>query len=240
MVTMDQGEETVDAHDGIHYTWRLVSREATAANARGAGHAGTGMANGRGRGVPGLKSFELSFHKKHREKAIKSYLPFVMATAKTIRDQHRDLKMHMIQYDAWTAVELRHPSTFNTLAMDGKLKRSVMDDLERFVKRKDYYLRTGRAWKRGYLLYGPTGTGKSSLIAAMANYLKFDIYDLELTEVRSNSDLRRLLVRMSNRSILVVEDIDCSIELPQRGYEGGEILGRAGEDNEDKVCSLTI
>ncbi|KAL2898704.1 hypothetical protein RDABS01_006847, partial [Bienertia sinuspersici] len=33
----------------------------------------------------------------------------------------------------------------------------------------------GRAWKRGYLLYGPPGTGKSSLIAAIANYLKFDI-----------------------------------------------------------------
>uniref|UniRef100_A0A453A2V7 AAA+ ATPase domain-containing protein n=2 Tax=Aegilops tauschii subsp. strangulata TaxID=200361 RepID=A0A453A2V7_AEGTS len=97
----------------------------------------------------------------------------------------------------------------------------------------------GRAWKRGYLLYGPPGTGKSSLVAAMANYLKFDIYDLELTEVKSNSDLRRLLVGMSNRSILVVEDIDCSIDLPQRGDQGGERRGRhsftGGEDNEDKV-----
>jgi chaperone BCS1 len=59
----------------------------------------------------------------------------------------------------------------------------------------------------------------------MANYLKFDIYDLELTEVKSNSDLRRLLVGMSNRSILVVEDIDCSIELQQR--EDGEKRARS-------------
>lgn len=117
-------------------------------------------------------------------------LPHIVATAKAMKDQHRNLKMHMIEYDAWTAVDLRHPSTFDTLAMDKKL------------------------------LYGPPGTGKSSLIAAMANYLKFDIYDLELTEVKSNSDLRRLLVGMSNRSILVVEDIDCSIDLRQR--EEGE------------------
>ncbi|KAM0855599.1 hypothetical protein ACQ4PT_049667 [Festuca glaucescens] len=143
----------------------------------------------------------------------------------------------MVEYDAWTAVDLRHPSTFDTLAMDRTLKRSVMDDLERFVDRKDYYSRTGRAWKRGYLLYGPPGTGKSSLVAAIANYLKFDIYDLELTEVKSNLDLRRLLVGMSNRSILVVEDIDCSIDLHQRpGDQGPDRRApRPGDDNEEKV-----
>jgi len=92
--------------------------------------------------------------------------------------------------------------------------------MTRFVKRKDYYKRIGKAWKRGYLLYGPPGTGKSSLIAAMANHLRFDIYDLELTAVQSNSDLRMLLVGISSRSILVVEDIDCTIKLQQR--EGGE------------------
>ena len=54
----------------------------------------------------------------------------------------------------------------------------------------------------------------------MANHLRFDIYDLELTAVQSNSDLRMLLVGISSRSILVVEDIDCTIKLQQR--EGGE------------------
>ncbi|XWS20618.1 hypothetical protein CRYUN_Cryun31cG0118200 [Craigia yunnanensis] len=40
------------------------------------------------------------------------------------------------------------------------------------------------------LLYGPPGTGKSSLTAAMNNHLKFDIYDLDLTDVQTNSDPR--------------------------------------------------
>lgn len=72
------------------------------------------------------------------------------------------------------------------------------------------------------MLYGPPGTGKSSLIAAMANYLKFDIYDLELTNVRRDSDLRRLLLRTANRSILVIEDIDCSVQLPDRKKANGK------------------
>ena len=240
MVGMEQGEQMVDVHDGVEYTWSLVSRDNTTPGAASRA-AGTTGAGAKARGRLEIKSFEVSFHKKHKDKALKSYLPHIVATAKAMKDQHRSLKMHMIEYDAWTAVDLRHPSTFDTLAMDKKLKQSVMDDLERFVKRKDYYKRIGRAWKRGYLLYGPPGTGKSSLIAAMANYLKFDIYDLELTEVKCNSDLRRLLVGMSNQSILVVEDIDCSIELQQR--EDGEKRARsssAGEENDDKVRCYSI
>ncbi|CAA0839254.1 P-loop containing nucleoside triphosphate hydrolases superfamily protein [Striga hermonthica] len=92
-------------------------------------------------------------------------------------------------------------------------------DLDRFVRRRDYYRRVGKAWKRGYLLYGPPGTGKSSLVAAMANYLKFDVYDLELTSVYSNSDLRRTLLSTNNRSIIVIEDVDCSAQMHDRDGE---------------------
>jgi len=103
--------------------------------------------------------------------------------------------------------------------MDLELKKKIMDDLDRFVRRREYYRRVGKAWKRGYLLYGPPGTGKSSLVAAMANYLNFDIYDLELSGLLSNADLRRLLVETKNQSILVVEDIDCTIQLQDRKSE---------------------
>jgi chaperone BCS1 len=47
----------------------------------------------------------------------------------------------------------------------------------------------------------------------MANYLCYDVYDLELTKVTDNSELRALLIQTSNRSIIVIEDIDCSLDL---------------------------
>lgn len=91
--------------------------------------------------------------------------------------------------------------------MDPELKRAIIDELDRFVRREEFYKKVGKAWKRGYLLYGPPGKGKSSLIAAMANYLKFDIYDLELSGLYDDSDLKRTLLATSNRSKLVIEDI---------------------------------
>jgi chaperone BCS1 len=113
----------------------------------------------------------------------------------------------------WRYIDFHHPTTFDTLAMDPAKKKKIMDDLDNFRNNKDYYRRIGKAWKRGYLLYGPPGTGKSTMIAAMANYLNYDIYDIELTTLQTNSDLRKLFIETTGKSIIVIEDIDCSLDL---------------------------
>lgn len=132
--------------------------------------------------------------------------------------------MARMEKSMWSHVVFQHPSKFDTLAMDPIKKKEIIDDLTTFSNAKDYYATIGRAWKRGYLLYGPPGTGKSSMIAAMANFLNYDVYDLELTSVKDNTDLRKLLINTSSKSIIVIEDIDCSlILLEEEGEE--EIKG---------------
>nr|KAJ0215749.1 hypothetical protein LSAT_V11C300131020 [Lactuca sativa] len=148
------------------------------------------------------------------------------AKSETIEDSNsktrkKFIKLHNLQgycsgYDKKQSVNLDHPSTFDTLAMDPIMKKNIIDDLDLFLQRKDFYKKVGKAWKRGYLLYGPPRTGKSSLIAAMANYLKFDIYDLQLNNVVSDSCLKKMMLNTSNRSIIVIEDIDCSKQTHDR------------------------
>ncbi|KAK3015104.1 hypothetical protein RJ639_006784 [Escallonia herrerae] len=131
--------------------------------------------------------FELAFNKKLKEKVLGEYLPFVLDKAKEIKDDERIVKLHSIncpygknEFDrgtVWGSVSLEHPATFDKLAMNPDVKKALIDDLDRFVSRKEYYKRVGKAWKRGYLLYGQPGTGKSSLVAAMANYLNAEIKD---------------------------------------------------------------
>lgn len=50
------------------------------------------------------------------------------------------------------------------------------------------------------------GHGKSSSVAVMANYLKFDVYDQQLANVKCDFDLRRLLLATEKISFLVTED----------------------------------
>ncbi|KAL0349312.1 UNVERIFIED_CONTAM: AAA-ATPase [Sesamum angustifolium] len=97
--------------------------------------------------------------------------------------------------------------------MDPEKKKDIVNDLIAFTKGKEYYRQIGKAWKRGYLLYGPPGTGKSTMIAAMANFLHFDVYDLELTAIKDNTELRKLMIEISKRAIVVIEDIDCSLDI---------------------------
>ncbi|XP_057786764.1 AAA-ATPase At3g50940-like [Salvia miltiorrhiza] len=210
-------EKILDSHHGVALEWRFVNEERKKSSKVIDEDSDNVLIESE------KKYFELSFDKKFRDTVLDSYIPSVLDRAKIIRAQKKVVKLHTLACAAsysssfvWDSINLEHPSTFDTLAMEPDLKKRIKDDLDRFVRRKDFYRRVGRAWKRGYLLYGPPGTGKSSLIAAMANYLKFDIYDLELTNVKRDSDLRKLLLRTANRSILVIEDIDCTVDLPDR------------------------
>ncbi|KAI3670018.1 hypothetical protein L6452_41591 [Arctium lappa] len=157
--------------------------------------------------------YRLTFHKRHRSLVIGDYLNHVLKEGKEIKIKNRLRKLYTNNGSQWSHVVFEHPASFRTLAMDPVKKQEIIDDLTTFTKSEEFYNRIGRAWKRGYLLYGPPGTGKSTMIAAMANFLNYDIYDLELTAVKDNTELRRLLIETSSKSIIVIEDIDCSMDL---------------------------
>ncbi|KAL5206482.1 hypothetical protein ABZP36_034691 [Zizania latifolia] len=170
------------------------------------------------------RRFTLRIRRGDRDKLLPAYLDHILASAADIRRRSQDRLLYTNARGGtmdgrglpWDPVPFKHPSTFDTLAMDPDRKAEIMADLRDFGDGSAFYERTGRAWKRGYLLYGPPGTGKSSMIAAMANYLGYDVYDLELTEVGSNAELRKLLMKTTSKSIIVIEDIDCSVDLTNR------------------------
>ncbi|XP_010430850.2 PREDICTED: AAA-ATPase At3g28610-like [Camelina sativa] len=170
----------------------------------------------------GFITLKLTFHRRSRDIVTNSYIKYVVEEGKSIEDKNKKMKLFTnnpsshwgsSKTSLWRYIDFEHPANFDTLALEPKKKEEILNDLVAFSNGKDYYKKIGKAWKRGYLLYGPPGTGKSTMIAAMANLLNYSIYDLELTAIQNNSELRKLLTATSNKSIIVIEDIDCSLVL---------------------------
>ncbi|KAK9164217.1 hypothetical protein Syun_005119 [Stephania yunnanensis] len=204
-VTMEQYNEIVDVFEGVRLKWTpSFSSQSKIANS----HAGKPVAS-EGLEPSNYRSFELSFDKKHKDKVLCSYIPYIITKSNSLREETKVVRIHTLgsKGEGWRSTDMNQWSTFDTVAMDPGHKRELLEDLNR---------RVGKPWKRGYLLYGPPGTGKSSLLRAIANYLEFDIYELNLATIKSDSDLRKHLLSTKNKSILAFEDVDCSSELHNR------------------------
>ncbi|KAM7504906.1 hypothetical protein LguiB_003810 [Lonicera macranthoides] len=156
----------------------------------------------------------LKIRRNDKRRILRPYLQHIHTVFDEIEQRRKEVKLY-INTEAgpekngrWTSVPFTHPSTIDTAVMDSDLKNKIKSDLESFLKSKQYYHRLGRVWKRSYLLYGPSGTGKSSFIAAMAKFLGYDVYDVDLSRVTGDSDLKMLLLQTTNKSMIVIEDLD--------------------------------
>ncbi|XP_010424616.1 PREDICTED: AAA-ATPase At1g43910-like [Camelina sativa] len=159
-----------------------------------------------------VRYFHLTCKKEFRDKIMSDYFTYIAESSAKMLANRDNLKIHSFnsEFNDWESTIFQHHTTFETLAMEPELKNTLIRDLDAFSKRKDYFKTVGRAWKRGYLLYGPPGTGKSSLVAAIANHMNFSIYDLQIQSVKGDAMLRQILTSTENRSILLIEDLDCS------------------------------
>src|SRR6267154_2940693 len=74
-----------------------------------------------------------------------------------------------------------------------------------------WYADRGIPFRRGYLLHGVPGSGKSSLIHATAGELMLDIYVVSLSSSWiSDSTLTTLMGRVPARCVLLLEDLDAA------------------------------
>ena len=111
---------------------------------------------------------------------------------------------------------------FDSVILDSGVAETIASDIEEFLMSKKWYADRGIPYRRGYLLHGPPGCGKSSFVMAMAGLMNYHIAMLNLCDPSLTDErLQYLLSHAPPRSLLLLEDIDGAVS------SGAEIPGQA-------------
>lgn len=112
---------------------------------------------------------------------------------------------------AWNKVAVRPSRPIGTVVLDNIQKAAILRDINDFLNPASirWYSNRGISHRRGFLLFGPAGTGKTSLSFALAGVFGLDIYCMSLSEkTLSEEDLILLFNSLPKRCIVLLEDID--------------------------------
>ena len=112
----------------------------------------------------------------------------------------------------WEDISQEKHRSFDTIYLEKSLKKELLADINNFLNQDtiDKYNKLGRKHKRVICLEGLPGTGKTSVITAVASYIGYDIAIITpaVGSKFTDSTFKSLLRNLNKKTILVFEDID--------------------------------
>ncbi|KAL8836885.1 MAG: hypothetical protein Q9176_006015 [Flavoplaca citrina] len=123
--------------------------------------------------------------------------------------------------NVWNRVASRPSRPIDTVVLEHEQKARLLADINEYLHPKTaiWYANRGIPYRRGYLLAGPPGTGKSSLAWAIAGVFGLDIYCISLVEpTLTEEDLGTMFTSLPRRCVVLLEDIDAA-GLVKRGEQ---------------------
>lgn len=132
--------------------------------------------------------------------------------------EEKQIKLYTLSSGGQAFLGRRPARSIDTVILPGDTAQTVVADAAHFVTSREWYAERGVPWRRGYLFSGSPGTGKTSLIMAVASELGYDVVIPTLAQ--SDQEFARAMACLTSRDIVVFEDIDCLFDRRAKSANG--------------------
>ncbi|ODN83214.1 hypothetical protein, variant [Cryptococcus amylolentus CBS 6039] len=152
----------------------------------------------------------------------------------------------------WMKPITRRAREWGSVILPPGMKEEILEDVKRFLSEKDrnWHASRGIPHRKGMVLYGEPGTGKTSLVTALASKLNIDMYIVNPAQRgMDDAKLSTLLRNCPSETIVLIEDIDCIFPSGRHNNvsamlsavdetPGGEIDGLQADDGGEAEVQL--
>jgi hypothetical protein len=138
----------------------------------------------------------------------------LLASLQSLRVADRDtpslkiMAYHEGHGSCWVLVEEVAARSLDSVYLSGATKDDLVADIANLRASRAWYAEKRIPYRRGYMLHGPPGTGKTTFIRAIAQHFSLSVCRVECTAATTDGMLKKMFASAPANSIILLEDID--------------------------------
>lgn len=156
----------------------------------------------------------------------------------TLSDEDESKYIRKIDGNGWEEIQEVPEKDLNLVFMNDSVKNEIIETFEIFHEQLERCKKVQTPHRISILLEGPTGTGKTTIIKALANLLNKHVYMMDPSDLLQ-SNLPRHFANWGHSGIIVIEDIDSLSSIKSRGKHINKDLAPALETPNSRIKRLS-
>lgn len=124
-----------------------------------------------------------------------------------VNEDKTTVPVHLWSGHGYVPLDRKPKRHMDTVYAAEDIKQALIADYTEFQSNKEWYIERGIPYRRGYMFEGPPGTGKTTMILALASLFDKPIYIINPASIDNDNELQRA-VNAAGSHFVIIEDID--------------------------------